>query len=307
MPRDYYEVLGVAKTASAGEIKKAYNTLSKKYHPDRNPGDKEAEEKFKEVQQAYEILSDKEKRAQYDQFGFAGPGGHPFGGNPGSAHGFGSFEGIDPADLASILGRFAGMGGGGIPPGMEDLFGVPPQASGGRGRRGRRSRTPTPIELEANIPFETAVQGGTLSLRVGTATVEVAIPAGIADGKKLRVKGQGPDGADILVTIRVEADPNYRREGNDLILALPLTVAEAALGTKVDIPTPSGKRGTVKVPPGTSTGRRIRLKGQGLAGGDLYLEVQVIVPATLDEKSRELLEEFARRNPQNPRTGPPWE
>lgn len=300
MPRDYYEVLGVARTASPGEIKKAYNALSKQYHPDRNPGDKDAEEKFKEVQQAYEVLSDKEKRAQYDRFGFVGRGDHPFGGDGGGVPGF---EGIDPAELASILGRFGIGGMGGVPPGMEDVLGGGARA--GRSRRGRRKAAP--IELEANVPFETAVQGGKLSLGVGDTTVEVTIPAGIADGQRLRVAGQGPGGADIFITIRVEPDPNYRREGNDLILTLPLTIAEAALGTKVDVPTPAGTRGTVKVPPGTSTGKRIRIKGQGVAGGDLYLEVKVVVPAKLDDRSRELLEEFAGLNPQNPRTGPPWE
>jgi DnaJ-class molecular chaperone len=250
------------------------------------------------------VLKDKDKRAQYDRFGFAGKSGHPFGGEPGSGGGFQGFEGIDPADLASIFGRFA-AGGGGIPPGMEELFGIPPQQ--GRGRRGRRTRAPAPIEVEASIPFHTSIQGGTLTLRVGDATVEVSIPAGIDNGQKLRVKGQGPGGADIFLTIQVQPDPHYRREGNDLILRLPLTIAEATLGTKVEIPTLSGTKGTIKVPAGTSTGKRIRVKGQGVAGGDLYLEVQVMVPASLDEKSRELLAEFASRNPQNPRTGPPWE
>jgi DnaJ-class molecular chaperone len=302
MPRDYYEVLGVARTASDTEIKKAYKELSRKYHPDRNAGDKDAEARFKEVQEAYEVLSDKQKRAQYDQFGFVGPGSHPFAqGQPGRS----GFEGTDSADLASMFANFAGMGG--IPPEMADLFGVPPQQTTGRSRRGRRSRVVRPVELDANIPFESATRGGTLSIPVEDATVEVTIPAGIKDGTTLRVRGQGPGGSDIHVTIHIEPPTHYRREGNDLILKLPLTITEAALGTKVEIPTLGGPRGTIKVPPGTSTGQRIRVKGQGIAGGHLYLEVEIVAPANLDARSRELLEEFARRNPQNPRTGEPWE
>lgn len=298
MPRDYYEVLGVTKSASDAAIKKAYKELSRKYHPDRNPGDKEAEAKFKEVQEAYEVLSDTTKRAQFDRFGFAGPGTHPFGqGTPGRS----GFEGMDPADLASMFG---GMG---IPPGMEDLFGIPPQTTGRSRRGGRRTRQVRPVELEADIPFETAVRGGTLSVPAGDGTIEVSIPAGIDEGQVLRVRGQGPGGGDILVTIHVQPHDYYRREGRDLILALPLTITEAALGTKVEVPTLSGSRGSIKVPAGTSTGKRIRVKGQGIAGGDLYLEVTVVAPANLDAKSRELLEEFARRNPQNPRTGGVWD
>jgi DnaJ-class molecular chaperone len=303
MPRDPYEVLGVSRSASETEIKKAYKELSKKYHPDLNAGDKDVENKFKEVQEAYELLSDKTRRAQYDRFGFVSPGAHPFGqGEPGS--GRPGFEGVDPADLASMFAGFPGMGD--IPPGMEDLFGVPPQASGRR-RRGRRARAVQPLELDANIPFETAALGGTLSLRDGDTTINVTIHAGTRDGQRMRVPGQGPGGADILLTIHVEEHPHYRREGNDLILTLPLTITEAALGTKVEVPTLSGTRGTIKVPPGTSTGKRIRVKGQGIAGGHLYLEVAIVAPAELDARSRELLEELARRNPQNPRVGEPWE
>jgi len=291
MPRDYYEVLGVPRSASETEIKKAYKELSRQYHPDRNPDNKEADTRFKEVLEAYEVLSDQQKRDQYDRYGFVGKGGHPFGQGTGAG-----FEGIDPADLASMLGGI---------PGMEDLFTGRP--GGGRTRRGRRSRAVQPVEMLASIPFEVAALGGTVVLPLDGASIEIAIPSGIEEGQRLRVKGQAAGGADILLTIRIGDHPYFRREGQDLVLTLPLTMTEAALGTKVEVPTLSGTRGTVKVPAGTSSGKRIRVKGQGIAGGDLYLQVQIVAPAALDDASRELLEEFARRNPQTPRTGQPWE
>jgi DnaJ-class molecular chaperone len=305
MPRDPYEVLGVKRDASEDEIKKAYRKLARQYHPDRNPGDKQAEAHFKEVQAAYEILSDKTKRQQYDQFGFAGPGGFA-GRGPGTGNfrwgggagpgGF-EFQNVNPEDLASIFGQF-GMGGEAAD--LGEIFGR--QARG----RTRRQRAPREVEAEVSIPFLTAAQGGKVSLSVDGRELEVKIPAGIESGKKLRLGGQGPGGADLLVKINVEPHPYFRREGKDVILEVPLSVSEAVLGTTVDVPTVSGGRLSVKVRPGTSGGSRMRLRGQGIAGGDQYLEIKIVVPAHVDERSRELLEEFARHNPQNPRAGLGW-
>src|SRR5947208_678845 len=209
MPRVYYEVLGVKRDASDDEIKKAYRKLARQYHPDRNPGDKQAEARFKEVQMAYDVLSDKKKRTQYDQFGTAG-----------------------------LEGGFAGFGGGRAGPG--------------------------------GFHFE------------------------------------GPGGADIEVVIHIQPHPYFRREGNNIILEVPLSLPEAVLGTKVEVPTIDGTRLTVKVPPGTSSGSRLRLREKGIKGGDQYIEIKVVVPAPKDDRSRELIEEFARLNPQNPRAGLPW-
>jgi DnaJ-class molecular chaperone len=314
MPRDYYEVLGVKRDASEEEIKKAYRKLARQYHPDRNPGDKQAETRFKEVQDAYDVLSDKAKRSQYDQFGFAGPGPgggfgyggeeggprvHTFrwgGGGPGGGFDFGN---IDPEILRQMAEQFGGGGGEGTP--FEDIL-------GGRTRSGRRRRTQPAADVEANvtIPFETAALGGSVDVGVGEQELSIKIPAGIEDGQVMRLAGQAPGGGNLLLKIHIQPHPYFRREGHDLILEVPLALSEAVLGAKVDVPTLDGTKLTVKVPPGASSGTRLRLRGKGIAGGDQYIEVKVVVPAPADERSRELIEEFARLNPQNPRSGPPW-
>jgi curved DNA-binding protein len=315
MPRDYYETLGVKRDATEEEIKKAYRKLARQYHPDRNPGDKQAETRFKEVQDAYDVLSDKTKRAQYDQFGFAGPGADfagagagqgpgsytfHFGGGPG---GFNA-EGMDPQQAAEIFSQL--FGGRGSPGGVDmgDLFG-----GGGRRGRGPRNRRPPPaqdVEAEVTIPFLTAAQGGSVDLTVGGHELAVKIPAGVESGQTLRLAGQAPGGGNLLLKLRVEPHPYFRREGKDIILEVPLSLPEAVLGARVDVPTLDGTRLTVKVPPGTSSGSRLRLRGKGVKGGDQYIEVKVAVPAPKDERSRELIEEFARLNPQNPRADLPW-
>ena len=310
MPRDYYEVLGVARDASDDQVKKAYRALARKYHPDRNPGDKQAEANFKEVQDAYDVLSDKGKREQYDRFGFAGPqtgagpGGFHWGG--GGFPGNGNFE-VDPAQAQELFSQiFGGMGGsGGV--NVNDLFGGRTGTPrGGRGRSRRAAPQPPPT-VDVSIPFETAAQGGVVTLRIGEKTIDLKVPAGTDDGKVMRLAGQAPDGGDLHLRLRVEPHPHFRREGDAVVLTVPITVAEAVLGAKIDVPNLQGKKLSVKVPPGTSTGARLRLRGQGAGGGDLYLEFKVEVPSSPDERSRELIEEFARRNPQQPRTGSPWE
>jgi curved DNA-binding protein len=294
MPRDYYEVLGVPRNASEADIKKAYRKLARQHHPDRNPGNKQAEALFKEVQEAYDVLHDKSKRAQYDRFGFAGPGGQgPFQGGGAGPGGF-EFQGVNPEDLESILGAFGGGGGFG------DLFG-----RRGRGR-GRTARAAESVEADVRIPFLKAALGGTVSLNVEGRTIEVRVPVGVTEGKKLRLAGQGPGGGDLLVRIKIEPHPYFRREGNNVILDVPVSVSEAILGAKVDVPTLDGTHLTVKVPPGTSSGARLRLRGKGIAGGDQYIEIKIAVPKVEDERSRELIEEFARLNPRSPRENVPW-
>ncbi len=310
MPRDYYETLGVPRDASEEDIKKAYRKLARQYHPDRNPGDKQAEARFKEIQDAYDVLSDKAKRAQYDRFGFVGPGGgFPGGGGEegeggqtftfrwggdGHPQGF-DFSGMDPNQAEELMRQFFGGGGGGSPFGRR-----------GRSRRARPEPTAEDVEAEVRIPFLTAALGGSMDVGVDGQTLTVKIPPGVNDGQVMRLQGQAPGGGNLLLKLRIEPHPYFRREGNDVILDVPLSVSEAVLGAKVDVPTLDGTQVTVKVPAGTSSGARLRLRNKGIKGGDQYIEVKVMVPPRVDEKSRELIEEFARLNPQDPRADVGW-
>jgi DnaJ-class molecular chaperone len=313
MPRDYYEVLGVGRSASAEEIKKAYRKLAAKFHPDRNPGDKDAEAKFKEISAAYEVLSDPDKKANYDRFGHAGanipPGGFP--GGAGFPGGFpGGAQQVDPEMAEELFRNLFGGGAGGPPGGFNfgDVFGGGPRRTRAGGRAGR-PRTPPPAEdvtTDVTVPFDVAANGGTVSLSIGGRTIDVKVPAGIEEGKKLRVPASATGSADVYLRVKVAPHPYFKRDGNDVLLEVPIGLAEAVLGTKVDVPTLDGQHLTVKVPPGTSSGSRIRLRGKGVNGGDQYLVVKVVVLPAADDKSRELIEEFAKRNPQDPRANVPW-
>jgi curved DNA-binding protein len=316
MARDYYEVLGVSRTASADEIKRAYRKLARDHHPDRNPGDKQAEARFKEIQEAYDVLNDPKKKSQYDQFGFAGPqqgpggaggfhwggagfpgGGFPGGGFPGGG-GFSGGAQIDPETLEELLG---GLGGG-----FSDVFRR--STSSQRGAKGRRPPpAPEAVEHEVTVDFLTAALGGKISLQVDDRQIDLKIPAGMEEGKVMRLRGQGPGGADIHLKIHIEPHPYFRREGKDISVEVPLSLPEAVLGTKVEVPTLDGTKLAVKIPPGASSGTRLRLRGKGISGGDQFIEIKVTVPAPKDEKSRDLIEQFAKLNPQNPRAGLSWE
>ncbi|HLJ92602.1 MAG TPA: J domain-containing protein [Gemmataceae bacterium] len=305
MARDYYETLGVKRDASDNEIKSAYRKLARQYHPDRNPGDKQAETKFKEVQEAYDVLSDKTKRAQYDRFGAAGPGAfRDFTGGAGGPEfqwgpGPGGFQEMDPRQAADLFRQFFGGGGGAVD--MDTIFG---QQGPRRGRsRGRRAQPTEEAEAEVTIPFQTAAVGGNVSLQIDGRELSVKVPAGVEEGQALRLHGQAPGGGDLRLRLHIHPHPFFRREGKDVILSVPLSVAEAILGTTVDVPTLDGARLSVKVPPGTSSGTRLRIRGRGIAGGDQYIETKIVVPPAKDERSRQLMEEFARLHPQNPREG----
>lgn len=309
MPRDYYEVLGVQRNASEDDIKKAYRKLARQYHPDRNPGDKQAEAKFKEVQDAYDTLSDKTKRANYDQFGFVGPDGGSGRGGRGGGQTFhwggggpGGFQQVDPGQAADLFRQIFGGEGD-----LGDIFGgmggAPPR--GARGRRQQRT-PPQEVESEITIPFLIAAKGGSIGVNIDGRELSVKIPEGIEEGQSLRLQGQGPGGADLRLKIKIQPHAYFRREGNDVILEVPLALPEAVLGAKVDVPTIDGDKLTVKVPPGTSSGARLRLRGKGIKGGDQFIEIKIVVPAAKDDRSRELIEELARLNPQGPRSGPPW-
>lgn len=286
--QDLYTILGVSKGAAADEIKKAYRELAKRYHPDRNPDDTAAEERFKEISAAFAVLGDEKKRALYDEFGpdglregfdaeaarnyqrWAGQGRRGQGG-PG---GFG-FEGFPFGG-----GAGGGLGGfGDLDDLLSGLFG------GGRGARARPRRG-ADSEGEIHISVRQAVEGAELDLP--GRGIKVRVPAGVADGQRIRVAGKGERGmggsGDLYLTIRVALPPGFAQEGEgaNLSIDLPVTVGQAVLGARVTVPTPEGTTLTLKVPGGTQSGRRIRLKGKGLpqkgGRGDLYARVLVRVP-----------------------------
>ena len=313
MAKDYYQILGVSRSATAEEIQRAYRKLVRKYHPDLNPDDKQAHEKFKEVQEAFEVLSDPKKREMYDRYGSAyqyAAGGGPGGG---ATYTWRSTDtDFDDLDFAEIFGtRF---GPGGFDP-FAELF----RRYQGAGAR-RAARRGADVETEATIPFATAVLGGetevALSGPQGTKRLRVKIPAGIESGQKIRLRGQGQPGAgggppgDLFIRVHVAPHPFFRREGKNLYLTLPVTAAEAAAGTKVDVPTPKGTV-ALKVPPGSNTGTKLRIRGRGVAPsgqepGDLIVELAVKLPPNLDQQDVELLRQLDQRHPWNPRAQIRW-
>lgn len=285
--RDYYEVLGVAKGASDDEIKKAFRKLAVKYHPDKNPGDKEAEEKFKEINEAYSVLSDKTKRSRYDQFGHAGVGGDG-GGDP--------FAGFRGANGQSFNFDF---GGGGFEDILGSIFGF--GGGGFRGaRRGRDYRT------SITIDFEEAIFGATKTISVDGNQTKLKIPAGIYDGQSIRLAGKGgeaptADGqrGDLYVEVRVRAHKHLTREGDLILSDVTISMVDAVLGTEIDVETVDGEI-TMKVPAGTQPGTNFKLSGHGAPHlgsdqrGPHIVTVNVEIPKNLNKKQRELIEEFGK-------------
>jgi molecular chaperone DnaJ len=395
--KDYYEILGVKKSASAEDIRKAFRKLARKYHPDVNPGDKSAEEKFKSISEANEVLSDPKKRKIYDQVGFysdnidpataeayaragASSGGFP-GGFPG-AQGGGQgvpfdFGGFDFSDLINNAGRGERTSGGGSS--FRDIFG---SIFGGGRSATHADEGPEPgtdLEYQVNVPFWTAIRGGVMRLNItrqdvcsrchgqgaleapgkcpecngtgqitqtggrmkfnvqcprchgtgknlttcptchgeGTVThtepLEVRIKAGTRDGQRIRVPGKGNAGAhggapgDLYAIIRIGEHPIFRRDGDDIYLTVPVSATEAALGSKIEVPTIDG-RALLKIPPGTQSGQKLRLREKGVPSatregvrGDEIVEITVTVPMPRDERTKELLRELAKLNPEDPR------
>ena len=394
--KDYYETLGVKKSASAEEIRKAFRKLARKYHPDVNPGDKSAEEKFKALSEANDVLSDPKKRKIYDQVGFYSDNIDPAAaeayarGGPTGAGGFGDFSGARPeggqgvpfdfggfdfSDLTDSTGRRRSGGGGGFRDIFSGIFG------GGRGAATEDvgPEAGTDLEYQVNVPFWTAIRGGVMRLNItrqdvctnchgqgyieapgkcpecngtgqitqtggrmkfnvtcprchgtgknistcptchGEGTVgrteplEVRIKAGTRDGQRIRLAGKGNAGAhggpagDLYVIIRIGEHPVFRRDGDDIYLTVPVTVAEAAFGAKIEVPTIDG-RALLKIPPGTQSGQKLRLREKGVPSatkdgvrGDEIVEINVTVPMPRDERTKELLQELAKLNPEDPR------
>jgi molecular chaperone DnaJ len=375
---DYYELLGVSRKASAKDIRTAFRKLARKYHPDLNPGDKSAEEKFKHLQEAYDVLSDAKKRQMYDQYGFYSdniPGGGP---EPGGGHpepnvnfDFGGFDfggGAGGGSFRDLFSQFfRGRGGAAAEPEEEPGGDLEYQIDvdfwdsvrgavkklqitrmdtcstcHGTGAVGSPQTCPacggsgttqqTAGKMRFNVPCTRC--GGTGKLRTAcktcggegrvrrTETIDVRIPAGVANGGRVRVPGKGNAGTmgapagDLYLRVMVQPHPAFERKGNDIYVKLPITVAEATLGAKVEVPTidgtlpdgrPTAGRAQVRIPPGTNSGRTLRLREKGVpsarngARGDQYVEIQVVVPQPTDERVRNLMKELESVAPEDPR------
>ena len=322
MAKDYYQTLGVSRGASQEEIEKAYGKLARQFHPDMNPDDKTSKKKFQEVQTAFDVLSDPQKREMYDRYGSSfetmGSGG-PRGGGTWQAGPDGAFR-FDFGDLDDLGQFFGERVGGGSSVDLGELFGQFRQGRAGRRKSSRRSRG-RDVQAEVQIPFNTAISGGEVQLSLSRpsgkgGTVTVKIPPGIEDGKKMRLRGQGdpaPGGGaagDLVLTVRVAPHPHFQRRGNHLHVRLPVTLPEAALGAKVDLPTPRGTV-SVHVPAGTSGGAKLRIKGHGVAPsegppGDLFAEVQIVLPPKIDDASREAIGNLASQYSEDPRANLRW-
>jgi curved DNA-binding protein len=323
---DYYKTLGVSRSASAEEIRKAYKKLARKYHPDVRPGDKDAADQFKKVQQAYSILGDAEKRVQFDRYGHAFDGGR--GGGPYRTAWASGPDGTHAVDLSDLFGQFFGGegfrgGGAGAQFERHPFPGNFGHGAGGEPHFGHEGsgepRKGEDITFEVTVPFQVAAEGGShgLQIRRGDQTdrITVKIPAGVQDGGTIRLAGQGqpsPGGGpagDLLLTVHVAPHPYFHREGSNLLVDVPITPSEAALGTKIEVPTLSEGHVNVKVPPGTSSGTRLRLRGKGVPipktqdRGDQFVVVKIVVPHETTEAAKKLYSELAEIEPQTPRSG----
>jgi DnaJ-class molecular chaperone len=300
--KDYYKILGVSENASDEEIKKAYRRLAKEYHPDSRPGDKQAEERFKEIAEAYDVLSDPEKRKKYDQLRKFGAGGFPPGGDAG---------GFPFGDFGNIRFEWGSPGEFTFGGGDFDLGDIFSRFFGGATHARTRTRTVRGQDIHAElvIPFEVAATGGkqTFSISYGgrRKTFSVRIKPGIEEGEKIRLRGQGSPGigggppGDLILTVHIAPHPVFKREGLDIISKVKLNLAQALLGTKILVDTVQGKKVQLRIPPGSQNGQRFRLKGMGIRTedgrvGDHYVEIEVVLPEYLNDEQRRLIEEFAR-------------
>ncbi|MER2999443.1 J domain-containing protein [Pontibacter populi] len=302
--KDYYNILGVSKTASQAEIKKAYRALAKKYHPDKNKGDKAAEDKFKDISEAYEVVGDEEKRKQYDQLGsnwrqyqnagggFGGQQGQYYGGQPGGG-GFRGFEG-DPdmfgGGFSDFFQQFFGGGGGG--------FGQ--QGRGGRGQAAKGQD----YEAEMEITLQEAYHGTSRLLNLHNQQLRITTKPGVADGQILKIKGKGAPAAggrmagDLFIKVFVRPDTKFERKGSDLYSTLPIDMYTAILGGDAHVQTLTGQL-KLKIPAGTQNDKTLRLRGKGMPvygkpdqHGDLYVKIIVELPTHLSDEERNLLEKL---------------
>ncbi|MEN0058566.1 MAG: DnaJ C-terminal domain-containing protein [Bdellovibrio sp.] len=312
--KDFYSILGVSRSSSAEEIKKAYRKLAMQFHPDKNPGDKKAEERFKEISEAYDTLSDQKKREIYDQYGHAGSqqgfgGGGPFGG----AGGFGGFGGARPG----------GGGGAGADPFQDifsdvfgDIFGARGGAAGPRGRK--QNSKGTDLRYTLNVSFEESAVGCEKVISFmrqrgnaeESAKLSVNVPAGVKEGQRLKLSGEGDASGggtpgDLYVIINIQEHPLFKRHENDVTLDLPIAYTDAILGTNIEVPTLTGKA-MIRIPPGTHSGQTFRLKGKGFpkiggfGSGDMLVRVLVDTPHNLSHRQKELVEELSKSTDTTP-------
>jgi curved DNA-binding protein len=349
--RDYYEILGIARTASADEIRKAHRKLVRQFHPDVNKNNPQMEAKFKEVQEAYDVLSDDAKRRQYDQFGHAGVGAeqgysaHAGGADPfeafrraqeqagrrgaGSAGPRAGYRRWQPNPNVSVEDFDMGGDAGGFADIFEQFFGqrgaggaAGAGAGGGAGgARGGRQRAQPPrgedIEYPVTLTFAQAARGMTLPLQISRdgklETIDVKIPAGVKEGSRVRIKGKGQhtngEPGDLFIVTRVLPHHYFRREGLDIQMDLPISMYEALLGTKLEVPTLDGPV-TMTIPPGTSSGAKLRIKERGIhrgaEKGDQYVMVKVLVPKSIDEEDKQLLQKLQAKHPIEARKDVNW-
>ena len=303
--RDYWKVLGLERGADGDAVKKAFRKLARQHHPDVNPGDKAAEARFKEISEAYEVLSDPEKRRRYEQFGqyWNQAGGMGGGAAPGMDVDFGRYGNFDDF-INDLLGRFGGPAGGGFPGGGF--------AGGGFPRGAQASRAPVNLDAEAsvNVTFVEAFRGGERSLSVNNERVQVRIPAGVKNGSRLRLKGKGNlqpgtgRRGDLYLNLKVQEHPIWRLESDQLRADLPVSLDELALGGMVSVITPDGEA-QVSIPAGTAPGRSLRLKGKGWPSktgrGDLLLTLTLAMPPSWSDEERRLLEELRAKRTGHPR------
>ncbi len=292
--KDYYKVLGVSRTAGANEIRSAYRKLALKYHPDRNQGDKQAEEKFKEINEAYQVLSDQQKRTRYDQLGseysnYQSKGGQPEGFDWGQYS-----SGANNSQQVNFDDLFGGSSGG-FSDFFSAIFGGRANMSGVPGNDPRSRRMPQ-YEQPVSISLQEAYEGGTRILETGERRVQVKFPAGAKNGTKIRVANGAPDGTDLYLKISVMDDPRFTREGSNLYAPVTVDVFTALLGGEVEVPTINGKV-KLTIPPGTQPDQKIRISGRGMPQlknpqekGDLVVQVKVRLPKNLTTEQKSLLQ-----------------
>jgi curved DNA-binding protein len=285
--KDYYKILGVSKNASEDEIKKAYKRLARKYHPDVNK-DPGAEDRFKEINEAYTVLSDSEKRKFYDTYGST-PGSGQWQGPPPGQGGFGGFTG-NPGDFSEffqqLFGNFAGRGGGGL----GDLF--------EETTRQRQRRVGRDLEAELTLALEEAYRGGEKTISIGPERITVRIPPGVREGQKIRLAGKGRAGGDLYLQIKLQPRPDMRLEGDDLYTVIDVPAPVAVLGGKVRVETLDGPV-EITIPRRTQSGRKLRLGGKGWprkdkSRGDLYAEIRITIPTSPSPEEEKLYEQLAR-------------
>ena len=338
--KDYYQILGVSRSASEEEIKKAYRRLARKYHPDVNPGDKEMEERFKEISEAYSVISDAEKRRQYDLGGSERFQGFSQGFDPFSAYARSGAGSPGSQGFQGFRFDFGDLGGGGS--GLGDIFQEVFSGKSGSGPFRNRNRQGEDLEYSLELGLEEAASGITTRINLAREAscpaclssggqgnkpcpqcgglgrvnqpenIQVRIPAGVNEGSRIRVPGKGNEGSsggppgDLFLLIRMRPHPSFERQGRDLHLEVPISLSEAIFGAKIEVPTVGGSV-KMTIPPGTSSGQQFRLRGYGMpdtkkgSRGDQLVRVKIVLPSKLDEKSKELIREFERMNPYDPR------